>query len=160
MQVIRLVSVWLSGGEEESETLHKKLDEKLDRYAAGEFEHAAEAISSIWDLSRKMETFPSIPQGQGGWGKRKGGQRPDDMRASLIKSIQGGSLFHRKYWAKRSRGGNICPVYFPSAISGLKLSRVAACEWNYILEGYECAELDSDRMLRGRRWSPGKERRV
>ena len=161
MQVIHLVSVWSSGSEEESETLHKKLDEMLDKYAAGELEHAAEAISSIWDLSHKREALSSIPRGQvatnaafpfsaQGWGSCGATQGNNSMRTPLIKSIQGGSLLHRKYWARRSQRGSICPVYFPNVISGSTLLQVAACEWNYIPDGSERAKLDSGRMLQGR----------
>ena len=125
MQVIHLVSVWLSD-KEESATVHKKLDEKIDKYAAGELEYAAGAISSIWDLSRKMETLPSIPQRYQGLRRTK--KRETRMQTSLIESIQGGSLLHREYWARRSRGGSACPIYFPNAMSSSMLSRVATCE--------------------------------
>ena len=146
MQVIHLVSVWSSGDKEESETLHKKLDEKIDNYAAGELEHAAEAVSSIWELSRKKETLPSISRGQEtipstrnfprrppsqghhGWTLRGTTQQENSMRTSLIWSIQGGSFLNRKYWARRSRGGSMCPIYFPGATSNLTSSPVAACE--------------------------------
>jgi len=137
MQVVHLVSVWLSGGEE-SKALHQKLDEKIDRYAAGELGHAAETVSSIWDLTRKKKALPPILKRKSGsflndllsglWIPRQ--REHEDMRASLAKSIQGGSLLHRKYWARQSRGGTICPIYFPSVVSGSTLSRVATCEWD------------------------------
>ena len=60
VQVNHLVSVWLSGNEEKSQALHKKLDEKIEKYAAGELEHAAEAIFSIWDSAHKNEAPPSV----------------------------------------------------------------------------------------------------
>lgn len=134
VQVTRLVSVWLSGGEE-SGALHKKLDEKIDEYVAGRLEHAVEAVSSIWDLSRKKETPPcdqQLPRKRS-WGSWFPMQREQRVRTSLINSIQGGSLLHRKYWARRSRGGSICPIYLPTAVSSLTSSRVATCEWSYIL---------------------------
>jgi len=138
MQVVHLVSVWLSGGEE-SKALHQKLDEKIDSYAAGELGHAVETVSSIWDLSSKKKALPPIPKRESGshdntdrlfgsWMPTQ--QEREGMRASLVKSIQEGSLLHRKYWARRSRGGNICPIYFPSAVSGSTLSRATTCEWN------------------------------
>jgi len=144
VQVNHLVSVWLSGGEQESKELHKKLDEKIDSYGAGELEHAAEAISSIWDLSRRYEAPPSVPKdredprvpGPGGWGLRtslvnsmQGGW---GLRTSLVKSMQGGSLLHRKYWARRSRGGRMGLVYLPTTGLGPTLSQVDKCEWDYV----------------------------
>ena len=147
VQVTHLVSVWLSGGEE-SKALHGKLDEKIDNYAAGELEHAAEAVSSIWDLSRKKEALSSISGAAWGSSHKNSGlfggllsstQREQRvMRASLVRSIQKGPLLHRKYWARRSRGGNICPVYFPSAVSGSMLSRVATCEWKRSMVSRAC----------------------
>ena len=130
MQVNHLLSVWLSGGEEESKELHKKLDERIDSYAAGELEHAAEAISSIWDFARKDGALPPLPKVHKGvcplnpvrW----------DMRNSLIKSMKGGSLLHRKYWARRSRGGNMSPIYLPITVSGPTLSQVDTREWGYV----------------------------
>lgn len=132
IQVIHLLSIWLSGGGEESKLLHKKLDEKIDNYAAGELDHAAGAISSIWDLARKNEALPSVPKSHkefwqgpkvgrpksGGWG----------MRTSLIRSMQEGSLLDRKYWVRRSRGGSMGSVYLPSIMFGLPPSRVETCE--------------------------------
>ena len=136
VQVTHLVSVWLSGGEE-SKALHSRLDEKIDSYAAGELEHAAEAVSSIWDLSRNKEALSSIPEVARGF---LSSTQPEQrvMRASLVRSIQRGPLLHRKYWARRSRGGDICPVYFPSAVSGSILSRVATCEWKRSMTSRAC----------------------
>ena len=130
VQVNHLVSIWLSGGEQESKELHKKLDEKIDSYGAGELEHAAKAISSIWDSSRRYEAPPSIPKdhedphvpGPEGWG----------LRTSLVKSMRGESLLHRKYWARRSREGRIGLVYLPTTVSGPTLSQVDKCEWDYV----------------------------
>jgi len=130
MQVNHLLSVWLSGGEEESKELHKKLDERIDSYAAGELEHAVEAISSIWELARKDEALPPLPKahksrptpGPGRW----------DMRNSLIKSMRGETLLHRKYWARRSRGGSMGLIYLPTIVSGSTLSQVDTCKWDYV----------------------------
>jgi len=130
IQVNYLLSVWLSGGEEESKELHKKLDGKIDSYAAGELEHAVGAISSIWDLARKDGALPFVPKrhedphppGPAGWGM--GIRAPLSMRTPLIKSMRGGSLLHRKYWARRSRGGTMGFVYLPATVSGPTLVQV------------------------------------
>ena len=127
MQINRLLSVWLSGSEKSGE-IHKKLGEKIDSYAAGELEHAAEAISSIWDLAQTNEALPSIPKTKKS--ARSAGGR--NMRASLIKSMRRGSLLHRKYWARQSRGGSMGPIYLPITVSGSTLSRVDICKLDYV----------------------------
>ena len=125
MEVIHLLSIWLSGSGEESKAIRKKLDEKIDSYAAGELEHAEEAISSIWDLARKKEPLPPIPKGE----RESPKPTPETgVQVSLINSMSRGSLLNRKYWARRSRGGSMRPIYFPSIISSSTLSQVDTCE--------------------------------
>ena len=133
LQVNYLLSIWSSGDGEESKMLHKNLDEKIDSYAVGELKHAAEAVSSIWTLSRKKEAIhcassvydkkESIIQSSS-----EDGEQEHNIRTSLIRSIQGRPLLHRRYWARGSRGGSVCPVYFPSAVPNSTLSQVATCE--------------------------------
>ena len=135
MQVIHLLSVWLSGGEEESKTLHKKLDETLDTYAAGGLEHAAEAISCVWDLARKNQALPSAPKGH----KEVYAHRVDTpermgIRDSLIGLMQGRTVDCRGYWARRSRRGIVGPIHLfhLGYMSGLKISQVDAREWDCV----------------------------
>ena len=132
MQVNHLVSVWLSGNEEKSQALHKKLDEKIEKYAAGELEHAAEAIFSIWVSAHKHEALPSVndsarrnPHWPTGPGERS-------MRMPLIQSMRGESLLHRKYWGRRSKGRTMGLIYLPGPVSGLAFSQVDAREWDYV----------------------------
>ena len=131
LQVNYLLCIWSSGSGEESKRLHKNLDEKIDSYVAGELKHASEAVSSIWTLSRKKEATRCaynknefIPQASS-----EDGEQEHNTRTSLIRSIQGRPLLHRRYWARGLRGGSVCPVYFPSAVPNSTLSRVATCEW-------------------------------
>lgn len=137
IQVNCLFSVWSSGSGEESKTLQNELDEKIDSYAAGELKHAAQVMSSIWGLSRKQEVILSVrpidPKEEYIMSLEHE-QRERNMRTSLVNSIQGRSLLHRRYWARRSRGGAVCPVYFPSAVpSSTLMSQIATCEWKRIL---------------------------
>jgi len=133
LQINNLLSVWSSGSGEESKALHKNLDEKIDSYAAGDLKHAAGVVSSIWALSRKKEAVPCVsPVDDGNLYISMGPEDQEqelNMRTSLIKSIQGRPLLLRRYWARRSRGGSVCPVYFPSAVPSSMLSQVATCEW-------------------------------
>jgi len=135
MQVNHLVSVWLSGGEKDSKELHKKLDEKIDSYATGELEHAAEAISSIWDLACKDEALLSVPKDHGHprcLSALSFTSLSLNLETSLVKSMREGSLLHRKYWARRSRGGHMGLVYLPTTVSGPTLSQVDKCEWDCV----------------------------
>ena len=134
-QVNHLVSVWLSGSEKESKELHKKLDEKIDSYATGELEHAAEAISSIWDLACKDEALPAVPKDYEGSQYSMSSFRLAlvlSLETSLVKSMREGSLLHRKYWARRSRGGRLGLVYLPTTMSGPMLSQVDKRKRDYV----------------------------
>lgn len=121
-----LLKVWLSGGEEESKVVRAGLDEKIDNYAAGGLDHAADVMSSIWEISNIVPVY-------GASALRKSIARDTrftgcDMRSSLIKSIQEGCLLDRKYWARRSRGGAVEPIYFPGTVSQAELPRLDTCE--------------------------------
>jgi len=60
VQVIHLASVWFRGGEESAERLGERIDEKVDSYANGELDHAMEAMTFLWELSRKGDES-SVP---------------------------------------------------------------------------------------------------
>lgn len=123
MQVKHLLHVWMSGGDEESIAARRGLEEKIDSYAAGELEHAAEAISCIWEFSNGEDTVLYDPSGVVSSSKRTSAISANvlkftgcDLRPSLIKSIKEGYLFGRKYWVKRSREGDVEPIYFSSGV--------------------------------------------
>ena len=130
IQVNHLLGVWLYGDEKESKAVREGLDEKINAYAAGELEHAVDAMLSIWETSNKEGPAPSIPAAPSTSSltlprPSSGLVRPQfygyNMRTPLIKSIQEGSLLDRKYWARQSREGKIVPVYFPRLVSETKL---------------------------------------
>lgn len=138
MQVDRLLSFLSSGTSKMSKTVHKNFDEKIESYAAGELNHARDAISLVWESSRHpRNTDTTRATCHFDWGihfveqvmKRKQRQ---SVRASLINSIQGRSLLHQRYWARISRGGRLAPIYFPNAVPSSTFSRIAAREWRYI----------------------------
>lgn len=121
-QVKYLLKVWLSGGEEESKAVRAGLDEKIDIYAAGGLDHAVDVMSSIWEISNIVPVY-------GVSASRKLATRDTrftgcDMRPSLIKSIKEGCLLDRKYWARRSRGGVVEPIYFPGTVSQAEIPRL------------------------------------
>ena len=143
VQVHHLLSVLSSGSSEISKTIHKDLDERIESYTAGELKHARETIALIWKTSRKprdidITSVPLDPERTKGWArflpKPEVARRPEPgVRTSLIKSIQGRSLLHRRYWARTSRGGRICPIYFPNIVPDSTLSQIIACRCRYIL---------------------------
>lgn len=134
MQVNHLLSIWLSGGEE-SKAIRDRLEEKIDSYGAGKLDHAVDAILCIWEVSNKEE--PAIPDFSRSLSRSARTSTTSisavrftgcSIRPSLVKSIKEGHLFDRKYWAKKSRGGRIEPIYFSSAATGAELIGFDACE--------------------------------
>lgn len=129
IQVNHLLNVWLSGDEKRSRAVREELEKKIDSYAAGELEHAVDAMSSIWEISNKEGPVSSVPVqhpdeawfpfwfSRGYWDHKE-----DEIRPLLIKSIKEGHLFDRKYWGRRSRGGGIEPIYFSDAVIRAELS--------------------------------------
>lgn len=50
------------------------------------------------------------------------------VKTALIKSIREGILFDRKYWAKRSKTGDVLkPIYFSSIIMSDKVQQLKKC---------------------------------
>lgn len=60
-QVNYLASIWFRGDEEPAEGLGKRIDKKVDSYANGELDHAMEAMTLLWELSREDGDLPPIP---------------------------------------------------------------------------------------------------
>ena len=62
MQINHLGSVRFDGDEEVTKKLCDQIDEKVDAYAAGDLEHAAEAMSLLWEASKKGKSSTPAPQ--------------------------------------------------------------------------------------------------
>ena len=63
IQVDHLASVRFGGNEETAKKLCDKIDEKVDAYASGDLPHAAEAVSLLWEVSKKSRHIVPVPQG-------------------------------------------------------------------------------------------------
>lgn len=123
MQVNHLLNIWLSGSEKHSKAVREGLEQKIDDYAAGELDHAVDAMSSIWEISNEEGTIPFATAPPSGgpkgflWGFPDFFELPGcKIQHLLIKSIKEGYFLDRKYWARRSREGGIEPVYFSVAV--------------------------------------------
>ena len=127
-----LLSVWLSEGKE-STTVRRKLEEKIDSYAAGELDHAVDAMSCIWEISNRKKE-PIIPNRPASVScstpvpSAATGFSGCNIKPALVKSIKEGHLLDRKYWVKRSREGWIEPIYFSSTATSAELLGFDACE--------------------------------
>ena len=144
MQVNHLLSTWLSGSETESSRIvREKLEEKIDSYAAGELDHAVDIISSIWEISRKGDVITEAPdrspvssppsRSPSPWlGPFKKEFWGWDIRSSLARSITDGYFLDRKYWARRSRGGAMEPIYISYSAIQAELGCFDACESLYL----------------------------
>ena len=162
MQVKRLLDVWTSGGNEESRAARKGLEENIDSYPAGELEHDAEAISCVWEFSNKEGPFLHDPSGPASSSKRSSKVSANimkftgcDLRPRLVKSIKEGYLLDRKYWVKRSRKGDVEPIYFSSGVVWVDLDAGESLFVRVI----EATELCSVRTPLGVQGSPQSERR-
>ena len=62
MQINHLGSVRFDGVEEVTKKLCDQIDEKVDAYAAGDLEHTAEAMSLLWEASKKDKSSTPAPQ--------------------------------------------------------------------------------------------------
>ena len=132
MQVNHLLNIWLSGNGKESRAVRWELERKIDSYAAGELEHAVDAMTFIWDISNKEGPVPSEPTSPPDVPKTsRRSWNITEMRRSLVKSTKEGCLFDRKYWARRSRKGRIEPIYFSDAMCLGELSCLDSSESLY-----------------------------
>lgn len=63
MQVDHLVSAIRFGvNEEVTKSLYERIDEKVDAYANGNLDHAAEAMSLLWEASKKSRRSALAPR--------------------------------------------------------------------------------------------------
>ena len=53
IQVNHLASVWFRGDPQSTTDLGETVDQKVDSYANGELDHAAEAMVLLWEFSRE-----------------------------------------------------------------------------------------------------------
>ena len=58
VQVSQLASLWLRGDEESAQSIGQRADEKIDSYANGELDHAMEAMTLLWEHSRRLDSNP------------------------------------------------------------------------------------------------------
>jgi hypothetical protein len=133
IQVNHLLNIWLSGSEKDSGAVRKELEQQIDSYAAGQLEHAAGAVSSIWETSNKEGPVPVPPSDETEHVQPYlsfFAPKPTALETTpvLIKSIKEGYLFDRKYWARRSQEGGVEPIYFCDAVIRAELSCLDSSE--------------------------------
>ena len=134
MQVDYLVSarsVWFGADDEMMKKLYEKIDEKVDAYASGDLEYAGEAMSLLWEVWRKRrKNSPAsilafTPSSSRPRSTSPAALTPKNwkrVKIALIRSIRGGVFVDRKYWARRSRAGQVLqPVYISSIVAGRRL---------------------------------------
>ena len=124
MQVDYLASVRFGVDDKTTKRLCEKIDKKIDAYASGDLEYAGEAMSLLWEVSRKHGNpwTPSSPRPQSILPAALTPENRKRVRIALIKSIREGVFVDRKYWAQRSRAGQVLqPVYFSSIVAGQML---------------------------------------
>ena len=137
-QVEHLVFSRFGVDKEATENLYKEIDEKIDAYASGNLEYAAEVISLLWKFSRKRGTIPLAPENSIPISPPSPFRScsPDTLthisrvKTALIKSIREGVFADRKYWARHSRSGRVLrPVYLSSIVADRRLPDIETCKW-------------------------------
>lgn len=68
MQIDHLAAVRFGGDEKATKNLCDRIDEKVDAYATGGLEHAAEAITLLWEASKKNKCSVPVPQSTSSFG--------------------------------------------------------------------------------------------
>jgi len=58
VQIDHLLYVRFCGDKESTDELYKKIDDKVESYANGDLDHAAEVMSLLWKLSRSGGSLP------------------------------------------------------------------------------------------------------
>ncbi|KAF9785425.1 hypothetical protein BJ322DRAFT_829340 [Thelephora terrestris] len=114
LYVDQLAHVWVG---DSSDATRVRVEEKLDSFAKGDLEHAAEMLSTLWKIANKdgnitapSNPSPDVPQftSPAHW---------PSVNAAFVKSIRTGVFFDRKYWVRHLRTGDVLkPVYFSSTI--------------------------------------------
>ena len=63
MQINHLASARFGVNDEHTNILCDKIDEKVDAYAAGDLKHAADAMSLLWEVSKKARRPTPVSAG-------------------------------------------------------------------------------------------------
>ena len=147
MQARRLVSV-VSGTDKESvRELCDRIDEKVDSYANGDLDHAVNAVTLLWKLSKGDKRSPPLspvatnsvsqPSLTAHPPAHRQGQHPPypakwtrrSIRMAFIKSIREGIFFDRKYWTRNSKTSRaLRPLHISSIVASEYLSHIDDCE--------------------------------
>ena len=143
MQVEHLVSMVSGADSKSAKNLCEKIDEKVDSYANGDLDHAVDAITLLWKLS-KGDRRPSPPVAANSVSQppltinpstyRQGQSTPNPanrgpVEIALIKSIREGIFLDRKYWARNSKTAwALRPLYISSITAGERLPYINGCE--------------------------------
>ena len=145
MQTEHLVSLASGADDEFGKILWERIDEKVESYANGDLDHAVDAITLLWKLSKnrrrsrlvgslvdKPVSQPSLTANTSThrWGQDTLGpanRRPVEI--ALIKSMREGTFFDRTYWARNSKSAQVFrPLYISSIVAGEHLSYVNSRE--------------------------------
>lgn len=126
MQINHLVSIPMRSDKNLTKQLCDKVDEKVDVYAAADLEHAAEAVSLLWEVSNNDECQPPEPKGSSK--SRPVATSPANwefVNTALIRSIREGVFVDRMYFTRHSGTLKVLrPVHFSSIVAGGRLGSI------------------------------------
>jgi hypothetical protein len=158
-----------------AETTHASVDKKIDSFAEGELEHAAEMLSTLWgilnedgEIKAPLNTSPPVSPPRSCLLLCCTGMLTSyhqiaqvispahwaAVKIALIKSIGKGVFFDRKYWARHSKPGSVLkPVYFSSIIMGDKVQQLKNCASKLVYGFTEVLRVASGNQSQGSKYS-------
>ena len=154
-----------------AETIRAGIAEKVSSFAIGDLGHAADMLSTIWEIASKdgditnpesstsSSVGPPFPHPQLHSQVRFSYQQTimvtspahwTSVKMALIKSIRRGVFFDRKYWARQFKTGDVLkPIYFSSIIMSDKHHQLASCTSVFFVEHAEMLSFPSGNVLLG-----------
>jgi len=115
LYIDQLAFVWME--DSTAEATRARVEEKIDGFAEGDYDHAAETLSALWEIATKDGDVKAPSTATPAATPVTSPENWAHVNKALIKSIRKGVFFDRKYWARHYKSGDAFkPVYFSSII--------------------------------------------
>ncbi|KAF9785417.1 hypothetical protein BJ322DRAFT_829047 [Thelephora terrestris] len=115
LYIDQLAFVWME--DSTAEATRARVEEKIDGFAEGDYDHAADTLSALWEIATKDGDAKAPSTATPAATPVTSPENWALVNKALIKSIRRGVFFDKKYWARHSKTGEIFkPVYFSSII--------------------------------------------
>ncbi|KAF9650020.1 hypothetical protein BDM02DRAFT_3128017 [Thelephora ganbajun] len=123
LYIEQLGFVWME--DTTTETTRASVDKKIDSFVGGDLEHAAEMLSTLWEIANKDGDIAAPSKTAPAAARVMSPAHWDSVKIAPIKSIRKGMFFDRKYWARHSKAGDVLkPVYLSSTVMSDKAQQL------------------------------------